>query len=153
MATIVLDEWFFDQTIQLSDAAFRLYFDAVCWMVRQRTAGHVSGAYVRTRSRASSRLTQRHVDELVTAGLFAPVEGGWMVEGPWRVASGPRERISEDIRVAVYEADDYRCRRCGSTESLTLDHIHPRSRAGPDSLRNLQTLCGSCNSRKGARVE
>lgn len=46
-------------------------------------------------------------------------------------------------------------RRLGVTEaneSLSLDHIHPHSRGGSDQPENLQTLCRSCNSKKGARL-
>lgn len=63
-----------------------------------------------------------------------------------------RKRIADDLRTAVYERDGWACLHCGSVESLTLDHIHPYSRGGEDTLENLQTLCRSCNSKKGARV-
>lgn len=63
-----------------------------------------------------------------------------------------RRHISDELRLAVYERDGYNCLHCGTNENLSLDHIHPYSRGGEDTLRNLQTLCRSCNSRKGARV-
>ena len=53
----------------------------------------------------------------------------------------------------VFERDGYRCRHCGSGpfSDLTIDHVFPRSRGGSDEAENLQTLCRSCNSKKGAR--
>lgn len=63
-----------------------------------------------------------------------------------------RPSIPKALRSAVYERDGHTCLHCGATDSLTLDHILPYSLGGPDSLDNLQTLCRSCNSRKGARV-
>lgn len=63
-----------------------------------------------------------------------------------------RRKIRPALRAAVYERDGHRCLHCGSTENLTLDHIHPFSLGGREVLDNLQTLCRSCNSRKGARV-
>ncbi|HEU0173990.1 MAG TPA: HNH endonuclease signature motif containing protein [Blastocatellia bacterium] len=40
---------------------------------------------------------------------------------------------------------------CGVTEDLTLDHIIALSRGGTDDLSNLQFLCRSHNSQKGAK--
>lgn len=63
-----------------------------------------------------------------------------------------RKAIPSALRRAVYERDGYACLHCGATDRLSLDHIHPWSRGGEDTLENLQTLCRPCNSRKGARV-
>lgn len=63
-----------------------------------------------------------------------------------------RPAIPARLREAVYARDGYQCLHCGSTEQLSLDHIYPYSMGGADTLENLQTLCRSCNSRKGARV-
>lgn len=63
-----------------------------------------------------------------------------------------RAKIADSLRAAVYERDGRACLHCGATERLSLDHIHPWSLGGPDTLENLQTLCRPCNSRKGARV-
>jgi len=54
-------------------------------------------------------------------------------------------------RTTVYARDGYRCCICGAAERLSVDHIIPISKGGSDELDNLQTLCWSCNSRKGAR--
>lgn len=63
-----------------------------------------------------------------------------------------RARIPGALREAVYERDGFACLHCGTTERLSLDHIHPWSLGGEDTLDNLQTLCRPCNSSKGARV-
>lgn len=62
-----------------------------------------------------------------------------------------RRTIRPALRIAVYERDMYRCQHCGAHKDLTLDHIHPYSKGGRDTLENLQTLCRSCNARKGVR--
>lgn len=47
-------------------------------------------------------------------------------------------------------ARDGRCATCGTTDDLTADHIIPLEQGGaPYDLANGQTLCRSCNSRKG----
>lgn len=57
--------------------------------------------------------------------------------------------VPKSVRKAVYERDNHTCQCCGIKEDLTLDHIVPRSRGGSNDMNNLQTLCKSCNFRKG----
>lgn len=68
-----------------------------------------------------------------------------------RAAPTPKASIPTDLRWAVWERDDFRCRHCGTRRRLSIDHIIPESQGGPTELDNLQTLCMPCNSRKGAR--
>ncbi|WP_342772409.1 HNH endonuclease [Nocardioides marmoriginsengisoli] len=71
----------------------------------------------------------------------------------WTVGrTDERGYISSRLREAVYRRDGFACIQCGSTDELSLDHIHPWSLGGTDDFANLQTLCRSCNSRKGARI-
>lgn len=63
-----------------------------------------------------------------------------------------RQRIARDLTRKVWDRDGWTCQRCGNHTNLTVDHIYPVSRGGANELDNLQTLCGSCNSRKGAKV-
>ncbi len=41
------------------------------------------------------------------------------------------------------------CIYCGNKTDLTLEHILPRSRGGPDTTDNAVMVCKSCNSSKG----
>jgi 5-methylcytosine-specific restriction endonuclease McrA len=70
---------------------------------------------------------------------------------PWRRPRG-RPPIPPWVRRAVYARDGWRCRWCGSPYELQVDHMYPRSRGGPDSIGNYQTLCRPCNLAKGAAV-
>ena len=55
------------------------------------------------------------------------------------------------IRVKIINRDQC-CQICGTESKLTVDHIIPRRLGGTDEPSNLQTLCVSCNSRKGGPV-
>jgi hypothetical protein len=67
-------------------------------------------------------------------------------------ASSSSDEVPIATRFFVFDRDGWRCAFCGSTEDLTIDHIYPRILGGGHGEDNLQTLCRSCNSRKGARV-
>ncbi len=62
-----------------------------------------------------------------------------------------KESIPEGLRWEVFERDDFTCQHCGARRYLSVDHIWPESKGGRLELGNVQTLCRSCNSRKGAR--
>ena len=59
--------------------------------------------------------------------------------------------IAQRLRVQVFERDAYRCVHCGTHKDLSVDHIKPESKGGTLDFDNLQTLCRSCNSKKGAK--
>jgi hypothetical protein len=105
---------------------------------------------------APLRTAKRYVRNLADAGFIEPRDGdNYFVPAAveWPVVRvGTRDPIPGFIRKRVYERDGWRCVRCDSPDNLTLDHIIPWSQNGPDKADNLQTLCGSCNSSKGARV-
>lgn len=62
-----------------------------------------------------------------------------------------KQPIPVALRWEVFARDNFTCRECGSRKFLTADHVIPESKQGPTTLENLQTLCQSCNSRKGNR--
>ncbi len=55
-------------------------------------------------------------------------------------------------RKNVLRRDGFRCQYCGSRDSLTVDHVLPKSRDGGDSWENLVAACTPCNNRKGSRT-
>lgn len=61
-------------------------------------------------------------------------------------------KVTGRVRALVFERDGHCCQHCGSTERLTIDHVVPLARFGPSTPANLQVLCKSCNTRKGARL-
>jgi len=55
------------------------------------------------------------------------------------------------IRITVLDRDGWQCAICNRPAD-TVDHIFPRIKGGDMwALDNLQSLCKSCNSRKGGR--
>lgn len=60
-----------------------------------------------------------------------------------------RRDIPVHVRVLVLSVGA--CAHCGTTEKLTVDHVTPVARGGTNELENLQCLCLTCNSSKGAR--
>ena len=47
--------------------------------------------------------------------------------------------------------DEYKCQYCGKTfsrNSLTIDHVHPKSKGGKHSWKNSVAACKPCNQRK-----
>ncbi len=63
-----------------------------------------------------------------------------------------RERISEEVRVAVWRRDQGKCAKCSSREKLEYDHIVPVSKGGSNAIRNIELLCEKCNREKGNTI-
>ena len=84
------------------------------------------------------------------ANAYEHWHGGYEINQA-RECQEKREPLSGDVRWKIFKRDGYACVRCGSDSDLTIDHITPRSRGGSDEESNLQTMCRSCNSAKGAR--
>lgn len=64
-----------------------------------------------------------------------------------------RAKVTNKMRFAIYARDNHRCKKCGSTQNLEVDHIFPISKGGKTVFENLQTLCHNCNVRKSNIVE
>lgn len=52
---------------------------------------------------------------------------------------------------ALITRDGNYCRACGTTQNMSIDHIIPVVKGGRNVMSNLQLLCRSCNSKKGAK--
>jgi hypothetical protein len=75
---------------------------------------------------------------------------GWVKRG--KEMPPMRPPVPVKLRKQVFERDGRKCVHCGDEHNLTADHIVPVVLGGETSLRNLQTLCRRCNSKKGAKV-
>ena len=63
------------------------------------------------------------------------------------------KNVTRVQRQRIYERDGFRCKKCGSDEHLSIDHIVPIAKGGDSSDGNLQVLCYPCNHRKGVNIE
>lgn len=106
-----------------------------------RTTGPCTDARIARKTGWSSEFIARTRPE-VEASKYSYVLVGRM----------PRRRMPIAVRDIVFARDGGQCLRCSSRERLTVDHIYPVSLGGDDELNNLQTLCHSCNCKKGVSI-
>lgn len=58
-------------------------------------------------------------------------------------------------RENIFVRDEYTCQYCGKklpASELTLDHVYPKSRFGPDIWENIVACCKECNQKKADRT-
>jgi 5-methylcytosine-specific restriction endonuclease McrA len=95
-----------------------------------------------------------HCQEMIAAfGPMPPAESirEWLAAERRLMMTGFKQPIPDSIRWEVWERDNFTCKHCGSRRYLTIDHVLAESKGGTLALDNLQTLCRSCNSKKGAQ--
>ena len=126
-----------ERQIAEEDAAIAALGESISWLVmRAAPLWHLGDGY--------GGWVMREVRETLGAKL------GWEPQRGRRRAK-KRAELPAAVRRAVYERDAYRCRTCATWLDLTVDHVVAESNGGSDELDNLQTLCLSCNCRKGAQ--
>ena len=71
-----------------------------------------------------------------------------------KASGGEADRIPTGVNVPaklreeIILRDGGKCLRCGSVDSLTIDHIFPQCVGGTHARANLRTFCRSCNARR-----
>lgn len=151
--------WYRDETMlelmRKSPASIGLYVMMISWCSDNRSYGDIPYTVIRYVLDGEDDELQAIID----AGFLTKTDKVRLREPVYHIKSfrrfDPRSRepISKKLRKAVYERDRYRCVECGATDHLSLDHIIPWSLGGEDTMENLQTMCRSCNSRKGNRLD
>ena len=63
-----------------------------------------------------------------------------------------REKISDSVKLFVWQRDEGMCVKCGTKEKLEFDHIIPVVNGGSSTERNIQILCEPCNRSKNKNV-
>lgn len=105
--------------------------------------------------------------DAITRSASFSLRGAASIELSEAVTKAPAPEAPRGVRDQVLRRDGWQCRGCGWSpgdyipaaptgrqlyRGLEIDQIHPRSRGGSDDIDNLQVLCTSCNTSKGARV-
>lgn len=69
------------------------------------------------------------------------------LEGTYFILEQPKTQVNKNkAHFNLYGVKD------GREIMLTKDHKHPLSKGGKNRLRNLQTMCSTCNGTKGNKV-
>lgn len=107
-------------------------------------------------------LGEESVEQMLRAakadGALEYEEGEWVLTG-WSQHQGDatnnerqkRYRDRKNKVAEVLERDGYKCVSCGTKEDLVIDHVIPVIDGGDTTLENLQSLCRTCNLKKGAK--
>ncbi|MDO8524693.1 MAG: HNH endonuclease signature motif containing protein [bacterium] len=69
-----------------------------------------------------------------------------------KIQLSKRDRISDSVRLFVWQRDEGKCVICGNKEKIEFDHIIPVVEGGANTERNIQILCESCNRSKGKKI-
>lgn len=82
------------------------------------------------------------------------LDANWCIPNWQSIITVPEQRrewnaLRCTVKVEIITRDGGHCQHCGTTEDLTIDHIIPIFKGGTNDPANLQTLCRSCNSKKG----
>ena len=97
--------------------------------------------------------TRTRIRDLYKEGKLVKICKGIYKYDPARVHDVNKLRgFSETMKRNALERDGYRCILCGRGRedgvTLTVDHIVPKDKGGPNTLENAQTLCSQHNLMK-----
>lgn len=89
---------------------------------------------------------------LVLKGKAKPVSGRVIRLSFYVPMPLSRTAKEKPTKAAIYRRDNHTCQYCGSTRSLTIDHLVPRCRGGQDTWENLLLACSKCNTLKSHKT-
>jgi hypothetical protein len=146
----------------LRDLTFRIWMTAIDHARSERTCGVVTlDGFARLPHLPKTQVARsRLARELVDAGLWQPIRGGWLICNftKWQRGEGGASQseryAARALRAAVLARDGMVCQLCGgvifSEDDLHIDHKRPIVLGGKSTLDNLQATHAGCNRAKGA---
>lgn len=124
--TLLLDSSYMAKGVISSERAFVIYYKGNCEIIDSYPE--------------KFGLVKKDIDILKPAVIL--VKSYIEVTGDQKVALN---------RENIYKRDNYECVYCQTSypiKNLTLDHVLPQSKGGPDTWENLVTACKKCNNMK-----
>lgn len=79
-----------------------------------------------------------------------------MLFDPFANPRNKRIKFSDDLKKDILKSQGGKCMYCGAKQRIDLmdiDHKNPIANGGSNTRRNLQVLCRTCNTRKGAKTD
>lgn len=64
-----------------------------------------------------------------------------------KIGEGNTRYIPVQVKAHIWERDQGKCTKCGSSKKLEIDHIKPFAAGGKSIAENLRLLCWGCNQR------
>lgn len=110
------------------------------------------------RVRRAVRLIYQNKAEMLEngAGHIHSADAEFAVPSVIRLAAMVKRPIRTETkltRLEIFKRDHYICQYCGKeTRQLTLDHVFPRYRGGPQTWENVVSACVPCNRHKAGRT-
>ncbi len=96
---------------------------------------------------AHHKLTRNElIDKVFTLAINKLTEVKFKTSSKLPPASSDTRYIPAGLKKAVFERDK-KCKKCGSTYALEVNHIKPFALGGKTELKNLNLLCFNCNQR------
>lgn len=120
------------------------------WSNKFKTKGIIPKIIARNLFKASDEI----IGLILESGLWEEDDNNYFfTTNGYIVFEGHEHRlkVSPSIRAKVFANDGGKCKQCGSDSDLQVDHIIPWSKGGAHGIHNFQTLCGTCNRKKGAK--
>lgn len=124
-------------------------------LVREVSRVYKFKTYLEDQFAKASERAQSYADAIIQfdkriSGVDAAIRGKTRLTYDYRRNTASVTISNPEVRSRIFTRDGFKCKKCGATDSLSIDHIISVFLGGNDDDVNLQCLCVSCNSSKGA---
>ncbi len=136
-----------DGTLLVTDAKVRFSADqesfAVSWRYVLSVSSYGHNVIVSTAEQQGD-IKLRVDDPTWTEAVIAAALKAHKRQPFGAVANAGVGQVPQDVRIAVWQRDGGSCVRCGSSEYLEFDRVHPLPAGSVDTPHNVVLLCRQC---------